>query len=198
MNQITENEMRALLVLFKDVTTDYNANNISKKLGLTAMGALKILKKLEKQKLIKSKQMGKAVFYKANLGNSYTKNYFQFLLRKEAEETEPKIKRWVKELRKLQNNTQAGILFGSILGKGNPNDVDILLILKQSQNKQANQTLTDINKLTHKKIHAVKQTKNDLIENIKNKDKVIINALKNSVALYGYEDIMEVMQHATL
>ncbi len=197
MEQITKNEMEILLVLLKDITMDYNANNLSKKLGLTAMGSLKILKKLEKQKLLTPRQMGKAVFYKPNLSNSYARNYLQFLLIKEAEEAEPKAKRWIRELRKLQDDAEAGILFGSILKKENPNDIDILLVLKQSQNQKTNETLAEINKLTHKRIHAIKQTKTDLEKNIGKRDSVIANALKNCIVIFGYESIIRVIQHAT-
>ena len=195
MKNITKNEMKALLVLLKDINADYNANNLSKKIGLTPMGTLKIVKKLEKQNILKSKQLGKAVFYNINL-NDYTKIYLKFLLQKEAEECSPKVKRWVKELKPLQKTAEAGILFGSVLTKENYNDVDLLLILKQSQNKEANMLIGDIKKINIKKLHAVKQTIQDLKSNLKKKDKVILSIIKNGIVLFGYEKIIEVIEHA--
>lgn len=196
MKDITKNEIKVLLTLFKDVDLDYNANNLSKKLGLTPMGTLKILKKLEKQQILKSKQLGKAVFYKPNL-NDYTKAQIRFLLQKEAEESLPGIKRWVKELRKFQETADIGILFGSVLKREKFDDVDLLLVLKKSQNREVNQLVKEINKVNIKGIHLIKQTKNDLKSNLKKKDKVVLSILRNGIILFGYKEITEVVEDVT-
>ncbi len=197
MEIITENEMEAILLLLKDFDADYNANNLSKKLGITPMGALKILKKMEKQKLLNAKQMGKAMFYKPNLNSNYTRNFLKFLLQKKAEETKPGVKRWVKELRKLQDNAEIGILFGSVLEKESYNDVDLLIVLKQSQNSKINILINEISRINIKKIHVIKQTKEDVKQNIKKGDKVVLNAIKNGIVLFGYEKILKVIQDVT-
>ena len=198
MEIITENEMEAILLLLKDFDADYNANNLSKILDITPMGALKILKKMEKQKLLKAKQMGKAVFYKPDLNSNYTKTFLKFLLQKKAEETKSRVKRWVKELRKLQNNAEIGILFGSVLEKEKYNDVDLLIVLKQSQNSKINILINKINRINIKRIHVIKQTKENIKQNIKKGDKVVLNAIKNGIVLFGYEKIIGVIQDVTL
>ena len=198
MEIITGNEMETLLLLLKDFDADYNANNLSKKLGITPMGALKILKKMEKQKLLNAKQMGKAMFYKPDLNSSYTRTFLEFLLQKKAEETKSRVKRWVKELRKLQNNAEIGILFGSVLEKEKYNDVDLLIVLKQSQNSKINLLINEISRISIKKIHVIKQTKEDLKQNIKKGDKVVLNAIKNGIVFFGYEQIIKVIQDVTL
>lgn len=196
MKDITKNEMRALLALFKDISSNYNANNLSKKLGLTSMGMLKILKRLEKQNILQSQQLGKAVFYKLKL-DDYTKAYLKFLLQNEAEQSIPRIKRWVNELRKFQKHAEIGILFGSVLSKEEYNDVDLLLVFKPSQNSKINQLADVINKASIKRVHLVKQTKNDLKENIKKKDKVVLDLIKNGIVVFGYETIIELIKNAT-
>ena len=65
------NEMLIVLKIFKTPEMEFNANSISKEAGLTPMGALKILKRLEKEDVLASKAAGKAVFYRFN---SITKN----------------------------------------------------------------------------------------------------------------------------
>ena len=85
---------------------------------------------MEKQKLLKSKQMGKAVFYKPDLNNNYTQAFLKFLLQKKAEDANPRVKRWIAELRRLQGDAEMGILFGSVLYKENYNDVDLLIVIK--------------------------------------------------------------------
>lgn len=104
MNGITENEMLFLLTIFKSPETQYNANSISKILGISAMGALKIAKKLEKENLLTSKILGKAKFYSINYNSDYAKQYIKLILKKEAEQTTPVIKSWVNELKKIKNS----------------------------------------------------------------------------------------------
>jgi DNA-binding Lrp family transcriptional regulator len=181
--------MNMLLLLFKDIKTAYNANTISKQLNITPMGALKILKRLEKQKIITSKQFGKAVFYKP-ADSDYARTCFEFLLKKEAEEAKPKIRQWVKELRKLENSADIGILFGSIMKKDTFKDVDVLLVLKQSQTEGLNRSINSINRISVKKIHHIIQTGNDLKENIKKGNPVALNALKQGIVLFGYDKLI--------
>lgn len=196
MKDITGNEIRVLLALFKDFSSDYNANSLSKKSGLTPMGTLKILKRLEKQQILKSRQLGKAVFYKPNL-NDYTKAQIKFLLQKEAEESPPRIKMWVKELRKFRETAEIGILFGSILKGEKFNDVDLLLVINKSQNRKVNQLIKEIDNINVKKIHVIRQTKNDLKSNLKNKDRVLLNILRSGIVLFGYEEIIGVVEDVT-
>ena len=195
MKDITKNEMKALLILFKDIDSDYNANNLSKKIGLTSMGVLKILKSLEQQTLLKSRQLGKAVFYKPNL-NEYTKAYLKFLLQNEAEQSAPKVKKWIRELRKFGKYAEICILFGSVLKKEDFNDVDLLLVFKPSQNSKINRLTAEINRVSIKRIHLLKQTKNDFKENVKKKDKVLLDAIKTGVVLFGYETLIELIENA--
>ena len=46
---ITEKEMQFILLLFKNPEKDYNAHTIAKELNMSAMGALKIARRLEKE-----------------------------------------------------------------------------------------------------------------------------------------------------
>lgn len=197
MKTITNNEMKAMLTLFKDFSVSYNANSLSKRINLTPMGALKILKSLEKQNVLKSKKMGKAVFYKPNFDNDHTKTYLKFLLQKESEQPIPRIKRWVKELGRLQSTAEIGILFGSVLKTDDYKDVDLLLVLKQSQNKEVNRLIAEINRINVKKVHVVKQLKDDLKKNLEKKDKILLDIIKNGVVLFGYTQIIEVIGNVT-
>lgn len=197
MKTITNNEMKAMLTLFKDFSVSYNANSISKRINLTPMGALKILKSLEKQNVLKSKKMGKAVFYKPNFDNDHTKTYLKFLLQKESEQPIPRIKRWVKELGRLQSTAEIGILFGSVLKTDDYKDIDLLLVLTQSQNKEVNRLIADINRINVKNVHVVKQLKEDLKKNLEKKDKILLDIIKNGVVLFGYTQIIEVIGNVT-
>ena len=71
MKGLSDKEIEILLILTKDFSTDYNSNNITKKIGITPAGAFKAMKNLEKKRLITGKKMGKAVFYKVNLNDYF-------------------------------------------------------------------------------------------------------------------------------
>ncbi len=197
MNALTVNEIKTLLKLLKDFNRRYNANNLSKEINLTPMGTLKILKKLEQQKLLISEELGKARFYSINISQKYTQIAINFLLRKECQEANPKIKRWINELEKLKPHTEIIILFGSVLTKKEYQDVDILIVLNNSQLKKANQTIKEINNINIKKIHAVKQTKYDIIRNVRKKHEILLEALKKGLVLSGYEKYIEMINDVT-
>jgi DNA-binding Lrp family transcriptional regulator len=194
MNGLSPNEMIVLLKIFKDFNSYHNANKLSKEMGLSAMGALKILKNLEKQNLIKYEMVGKAKIYKINFNNNYAKEYVAFLLRKEAEDSKPRIKRWVAELRKLEPYSQIGMVFGSVLKSDQHNDVDLLAVLKQLQVKEFNKKIDELNQINVKRIHPVKQTLQDLKNNLVKKDKIVLSAIRDCIVLFGYDKIVEVVE----
>src|SRR3989338_3175635 len=97
------NEMVIVLKIFKTPEREFNANSISKEAGLTPMGALKILKRLEKEDILNSKAAGKATFYRLNFSSGYAKDYVKFALRNECKHSQPYVKRWIREIRKLKN-----------------------------------------------------------------------------------------------
>lgn len=197
MKNITANEMKILLVLFKDIATSYNANSISKVVGITPMGALKILKKMEKENLAVSKKLGKASFYKPNLDDQYPEMCIRFLLQKEAEESQPAIKRWVNELKEFAKFAKIGILFGSVTqDPHSAKDIDILLVFEKSQMKKIQGLIQEKNKINIKKIHVIKQTEKDLKENIKRKDEVLLSILKRGIVVFGHEELIEVIKDA--
>jgi len=181
-------------VIFKDFSSSYNANNLSKILNITSMGCLKILKNLEKKKILISKQLGKARFYNIDFENSYAKTYLRFILENEAEESIPKIKKVVKEVRKLQEYADIGVVFGSVLSKEYYADVDLLLVLDTQKNVNIDKTIEDIDKITIKKIHAVKQTKEDLVNNLKKDNVIVVSAIKEGVVAFGYEKLIQVIE----
>src|SRR3989344_5472880 len=180
MKDITNNEMLFVLAIFKSPETDYNANSIAKHLNITSMGALKIARRLEKENILTSRELGKAKFYKISL-NEYTRQYIIFLLKREAEQSAAYIKRWVNEARKIKNADSA-VLFGSILKKEKEaKDIDLLLITSEDNFPKLKKEIENINLINTKKIHPLYQTKQDLIKNIKEQDKPVLNAIKGIV-----------------
>ncbi len=193
MAEITDNEMKLVLTIFKSPEKDYNAYNLAKEIGLSAMGAFKILKRLEKEEMVIPKQLANATFYKLNLDSDYVRQYVKFLLKREAEQAHPYVKVWISEIRKIKN-ADAAILFGSVLRKHKEaRDIDAVLITDQKRFSRAEKEIEEINNLNVKKIQPVFQSQEDFIKNINKGDKVLLNALKGIVA-FGEDLIIEMMK----
>jgi len=188
MENITNNEMLFVLSIFKNPEKEFNANSLAKHLKISSMGSLKIAKRLEKEKILISKEMGKAKFYRLNFNNDYVKQYVKFLLKRESEQTHPYVKVFIKEIKKIKS-ADVAILFGSILRKHKEaKDVDVLLITDQKKFSKLKKEIEKINLINVKKLHPIYQTEKDLGENIKKQDKPILNAIKG-IVVFG-EDIL--------
>ena len=188
MKDITSNEMIFVLNILKSPEISYNANSMAKAIGISRMGALKIAKKLEKENILISKELGKAKFYSLNLKSDYVKEYVKFLLKREAEQAHPYVKVWIEDIRKIKS-ADAAILFGSVLRKyKEAGDIDVMLIINPKAYKGAQKEISEIDAINTKKIHPLYQTKNDFIKNLKKEDKPLLSAIKG-IAVFG-EDII--------
>jgi len=193
MKDITKNEMLFVLSIFKSPEIEYNANSIAKHIKISSMGALKIAKRLEKEGILTSKRLGKAVFYKLNFNNDYVKQYTDFLLKRESEQADPYLKRWINEIKKIKN-ADASILFGSIIKKKKEaKDIDVLLIINRKKFFKLKEEIEEINLINVKKIHPIYQTEKDLKENIKKRDKPILNAIKG-IVIFGEDKLINLFE----
>ena len=191
---LTEKESEILLKLFKDFSQDYNANSISKQVNITPRGALKMLKNMEKEKLVIGRKLGKAVFYKPNLEDIYTIKIIETLLIREARN---KAARWLHEFEDVFKDTKILIIFGSIIK--NPayaNDIDILFVFEKKNYKKISAFINEKNKTLLKKIHSIPQTMKDLKENLK-KNEAIKEAIRTGYVLHGFNKLVGVIKSVT-
>lgn len=179
------------LKLFKEFTVDYNPSSISKGLGKTRVGAFKAFRQLEKEGIVISKKLGKANFYKLRLYDEYVRKNIELLLMEESR----KYPRWIEESRALSNFAEIIILFGSIIrNESKANDIDLLIVLEEKNDDKINSIIKSKNEILVKKIHLIKQTKEDMINNLKKQDKVVISAIKSGVVLFGFEKLVEMIK----
>lgn len=190
MKDITKLEMEILLTIVKSPEIEYNANNISKSIEITPMGALKILKRLENENVIKSKKVGKAVIYRINTQNNYAISYISLVLSRETIYTSPKVRRWIQELKKIKN-ADIMILYGSLLKNIEPNDIDVLFVTNKDKFKKLQREIEEINRINIKKIHPLYQTFEDITDNIKKRHKPLLDAIKG-IIVYGQEKFIGV------
>lgn len=194
MTATTKVEKDLIIRIVKDFVTDYNPSSIAKELGVTRVGTFKALRELEKKGLVKGRNLGKARFYKVDLGDEYSKKNVEVLLMEQSRE----FKRWVEEFKELSELVQIIILFGSIVrNEKNANDVDVLLVYDKKVNDWVNTIIKEKNEMLLKKIHPIKQTKEDLIRNIQQRDKVILSAIKGGVILHGFGELLGVIKDVT-
>lgn len=190
MDDITKNEMKAVLKILKSPEVMYNANNLAKEIDITSMGTLKILKRLEKEGILISREIGKAKIYHINVENDYARRYVSVILTRERIQSSALIRRWVKEIRKIKR-AEMIMLFGSVLTSKNPNDIDVLLVTDQRRFTKVQEEIKELNKLNVKKIHPVYQSRQDIVKNIKERDGALLNAIKG-IIVRGEEMILEV------
>ena len=193
MKDITDNEMHFVLGIFKSPEFEYNANSISKLIGISSMGALKIGKRLEKENILISRELGKAKFFRLNLDSEYVRDYVKFLLKREAEQAHSYVRVWINEIRKLKS-ADAAILFGSVLTKyREAGDIDAVLITDEKKFARLKGEVEEVNKINIKRLHPVYQSKADFIKNISKGDKVLLNAIKG-IIIFGEDMVIEVLK----
>jgi len=190
MIDLTKLEMKVILKIVKSPEREYNANSLSAVLGVTSMGVLKILKRLEREYVLKSKKIGRMVLYRVNIKDAYARKYVSFVLSREAFFSDAKVRRWIEELKKIQSADMI-ILYGSVLIKSEPHDIDVLFLTEQSKFSSLKKEVDFMNKMNIKKIHPLYQNFQDIIDNIKKRHPPLLNAIKG-IVVHGEEKFIEV------
>ena len=195
MLNLTENEAKTMGFLVRNIKERNSINQIAKRLGLSPMGAYKILKKLEKANAVKAEKIGNAIYYRASLDNEIGRNLAEFALLQN-EFTNIKAKVYADEFKKLKETADGCILYGSILSKGKEaNDVDAIIIIKKENYKKLKKEIDDIKFFSTKKIHDLVMTKEELSNNLKKNNEAMIDMLKYGQILWGADIIVEAIKN---
>ena len=194
MVSLTENEARTIEFLIRNFSKDYNLNQLARELHLSPGGIFKILKKLEKQNFLLERRLGNNIFYKINYDSQDALDVCKFALTER--KITPYIKVLIRDLDRLRKKTKMAILFGSVLNKEKEaKDIDILLVFNKKNLKEVENLINELDKISTKKIHAIYQTEDDLIENIKKQDNAILDEIKTGVILWGRETLVEAIKN---
>src|SRR3989344_8879610 len=163
MISLTPNEKKLILLLFKDFSHYYNSNSISKIIGISRVGAMKIFKKLLKENLVHGTKIGNSINYKLNLNEDYARKLMAFLLAEEA----TNYNRWKEEFKELFKGERIIILFGSIIRNYDAaRDIDLMIILKRKEERKVNVVLKERETILPKKLHTIKLTSNEFLDGI--------------------------------
>ncbi len=190
---IPKNTAKVILFLLKNIDElGYNINRISKLNEISVGSAFKILKELEKNKIVSKTEISNASHYRLNLNNHETIKLCEFLLLVEKRSLKGYAKIYSDEIVKFKQ-AKVIILFGSVLKRKNFNDVDALFVTNQV--KKVNDFCIDISKVRTKPVVPLILKKDDLIKQIRQKKEPILDIIKNGIVLEGESVFIEVIKN---
>ncbi len=177
--------------LFKDFLTKYNSRSISKKINISHVGAFKILKKLEKEEIVKPEKIGRALIYSLNLDNQIANKEIEMIFLLESQN----FKRWIEEFKDLKDKARFLVLFGSITRNAEQaNDVDILIVTDGSKLGDIKRIIQKIQRYTGKKIHPLIQTAENFKKDVNERNKVMIEIIKTGIVISGQEEYIKLLK----
>ena len=169
-----------------------NINQISKKLKISVGSVFKILRELEKNKIVLLKKLGNANYYTLNLKNQETIKLCELGLLEEKRNLQSYMKIYANEIKNFKD-ADLIILFGSILKNKKFNDVDILFVTNKI--KEVNNFCLAISKIRTKPVTPLILKKSDLIKEIKNKKESVLEIVKTGVVLKGESVFLGVIKN---
>ncbi len=187
-----ENKSKILSLLLRNLERDFTITLLARELKLSRTGIWKILKKLEKDKLIllSSLGAGKTGIYNIRLNweNPLLEKNLSLILAEEA----VKNQRWLDNFKELEGKTSFLIIYGSILhSPKEANDIDILNIFEKNNSHDIDHLINKIQKTQIKKIHFLNLSKEELKIEIRKPNKAFVDAIKKGVVLFGQEKFIK-------
>jgi len=185
-----------LKILLKDLSKRHTITSLSKERGISRVRSWKLLKELEKEKLVILTSIGpeKTSVKEASLNwsNPLLGKTLALLLMEDA----LKQNKWRYNFKELENYVDFLVLFGSILhSPKEANDIDILNLVSKEENfTKIDKIITDIQTAQAKKIHAIDLTEGELKQELKNKNKAYLEALRKGVVLFGQESFINFIE----
>lgn len=188
--------MKILKILSKDFTIKPTITNLAKEVEISRVGMWKLLKKLEKNRLILLHPVGsgKTSTYIINLNweNPLVEKNLALAL------TEDSLKqqRWISNFAELEEKMDFLIIYGSILNSPKEaNDIDMLGITTKKNFKKIDEILSKIQKTQLKKIHALNFTQEEFKQELERHNKAFIDAVKKGVILFGQENFIKFIKN---
>lgn len=191
---LTVNEKKVLRFLATRIADDYSINESAKKCNVSPNGAYKIFLKLEKEGILRAKEIANIKAYHLDFTSEKTLRLLEFALMPDS--LEGRVRLRAEDLQDMKKETKACILFGSyITPKKDPGDLDVLFLVEKQDFAAYKRLLAKVQDRTPLKIQDVVQTKGDLKQNLKNHDPIVIEALCHGIVLWGFTDLAMVIKN---
>ena len=190
---LTPNEAAVVDYLARNFQEKNSINALAKRLALSPNGTHKILKKLESAKIVKPEKLANAVFYRLDLSIETSRKLVEYVLSQHQLSAYAQVQE--EDLLQLRQHALAGILFGSVLTKDKEaRDIDILIVLNKKDLANVMGTVAKIQNLKTKRLHALYQTPQDLNDNLRRRNKVVLGILKTGKVLWGADIFVEALR----
>ena len=168
MFSISDNEFDVINYLVRDFSTPYTMRSIALSLKQSPAGVFSILKKLEKNNIVKSQKLGTGLFYSMNLENKVSMHLAAVML---VIGEKKKL-----DLSKVESQLQAAMFDGKNL-----------LLITESLN---------IDALKLKEVNVISKTRFEVEDSLRKKDKAMLSIMKNGLVLKGEDSIVEIIKNA--
>ena len=187
----TENKI--LKILLKQFSLNWTITSLSGEIKISRVGIWKVLKKLEREKLIILTQIGKGKTSTANIKLNWENPILEKRLSLILTEEALNHQRWLSNFEELNDKSEFTILYGSILTfPKEVNDIDILEVVSNKKNfLKIEEIIQKYQKSQIKKIHSESFTKTEFKEELKKPSKIFIDAIKKGVVLFGQENFIK-------
>ncbi len=191
-----ETDIKILKILLKDLEINQTITYLSKEIKMSRVGIWKVLKKLEKNKLILLNPVGSGktstYIIKLNWENPIIEKTLSLALAEDA----LKQQIWLNNLAELEDKADFLIIYGSIIqSPKEANDIDILGITNKNKFIEIEESIKKIQKTQIKKIHALNFTQAEFKEELKKRNKAFIDAVKKGVILFGQEKFIKFIKN---
>ena len=188
-----------LKILLKNISKKHTVTSLSKEREISRVGSWKLLKELEKENLIILTPIGPEKTSVQEVSLNWNNPVLEKTLALQLTEDALKQNKWIYNFKELENRVSFLILFGSILhSPKEANDIDISSLVSNEESFVIiSKIITDIQITQSKKIHAINLTKKELKHELKNKNKVYIEALKKGVILFGQENFIKFIKETS-
>src|SRR3989344_4586503 len=191
---ITKNTLKIIEFLLKNIEKPgFNVNQLARNINISVGSAHEIIHGLKKENITKIIDLKSSIYYKLNLNNPDTVDICKLILRNNKRELSSTAKIYGDEIEKF-NQAEIIILFGSILTKKEFNDVDVLFVTDKAD--KVNLFCNEISKVRTKPINPLIIPFKDFINNLKSKQKIILEIINKGVILKGEEKFMRALKNA--
>lgn len=191
---IPKNTAKLVRFLLRNIEkTGYNINQIAKFLKISVGSSFKILKELEKNKMVLAQTIGNAIYYNLNFNNPEAVKLCELLILEEKRHLAGYAKLYSESIEEFEE-AELIILFGSVLTKKEFNDVDVLFITNKP--KEVNNFCLELSKIRTKPIVPLILKKEDLIKELKTGKEAILSLVKEGVILKGESVFVGVIKNA--
>ncbi|MEK6891589.1 MAG: helix-turn-helix domain-containing protein [Nanoarchaeota archaeon] len=167
MLSLSDNEFSVLSFLVRNFTERLTIRNMAQRLNFSAAGVFNILKKLEKQNIVKGEKLGTGLFYSINFENKIAVHIAEIVLLY----SDDKIS---------MNSEQFKQAKAAISDKKN-----LLLIVDNVT--VLNLTITNVNVIT--------RTEEELTDLLRRKDSESLQILKKGAVLFGEEKFADIIKN---